>query len=158
VTARVRTLAEASALARVMRRLHGAAWPPFLRDDAVNALPLTPMREYARWRRSDGTPFDPWLRVHWRLGARILRITPRGNTVRARVGEWEQWTGLHFPSSGRYVVPGAFQPIRVDRRRDRVGYEEANVWMLHRVPAPPRRSPRRPARHPDRRARRPEDA
>jgi GNAT superfamily N-acetyltransferase len=119
--------------------------------------PLTPMREYVRWRRPDGTPFDPWLRVHWRLGARILRITPRGNTVRARVGEWEAWTGLRFPASGRYVVPGAFEPIRVDRGRDRVDYEEANVWMLHRVAAAPRRTPGRATRPSHRRARLSED-
>jgi hypothetical protein len=73
--------------------------------------------------------------VHFKLGARILGIAPRSNTVRASVGEWEAWTGLALPESGRYVVSGAFQPIRVDRRRDRVHYNEANVWMLHRVPA-----------------------
>jgi hypothetical protein len=96
--------------------------------------PLTPTREYAAWRRPDGAPFDPWLRVHWRLGARVLAITSRGNRVHVRIGEWEEWTGLRFPASGRYVVPGASQPIRVDRWRDRVHYEEANVWMLHRLP------------------------
>lgn len=105
-----------------------------VRPASKGDYPLTPMSEYAGWRRPDGTPFDPWLRVHWRLGARTLRVTPRGNTVHARIGEWEEWTGLLFPASGRYVVPGAFQPIRVDRRCDRVHYEEANVWMLHRVP------------------------
>jgi hypothetical protein len=120
--------------------------------------PLTPMREYARWRRPDGTPFDPWLPVHWRLGARILRITPRGNTADARGAEWETWTGLRFPVSGRYVVPGAFQPIRVDRQRDRVDYEEANVWMLHRVPAARGRIPRGVPRPLRSRARSPEDA
>src|SRR5262245_44612401 len=103
-----------------------------VRPSLKGRYPLTPMREYARWRRPDGTPFDPWLRVHSRLGARLLRITPCGNTVRAHVGEWESWTSLRFPVSGRYVVPGGFQPIQVDRRRDRVDYEEVNVWMLHR--------------------------
>jgi hypothetical protein len=38
VTVRTRTLADTPALEGVMRRLHGAAWPRFLRDDAVNAL------------------------------------------------------------------------------------------------------------------------
>ena len=31
------------------------------------------------------------------------------------------------------VVPGAFQPIAVNRKRDRVRYDEAGVWLLHRV-------------------------
>src|SRR5262249_10794089 len=65
--------------------------------------PLTPMPHYARWTRADGAPFDPWLRVHWRLGARVARITPRGNTVEASVADWEERTGLQFPESGRYV-------------------------------------------------------
>ena len=35
--------------------------------------PLTPIQRYAGWTRPDGLPFDPWLRVHARLGGRILR-------------------------------------------------------------------------------------
>ena len=40
-----------------------------------------------------------------------------------------------MPESGRYVVPGAFQPIEVSRALDRVEYEEANVWTPHPVSA-----------------------
>lgn len=36
--------------------------------------PLTPIEQYAFWQRPDGTPFDPWLRTHWRMGARILKV------------------------------------------------------------------------------------
>jgi GNAT superfamily N-acetyltransferase len=104
-----------------------------VRPSFKGRYPLTPMAEYVRWRHPEGGPLDPWLRVHWRLGARVVRITPRGNTVRRPVDWWEAQTGLRFPSSGRYVVPGAFQPIRVDRARNRVRYDEANVWMRHRV-------------------------
>ena len=105
-----------------------------VRPSLKGRYPLTPMSRYARWTRDDGTPFDPWFRVHARLGARVLRITPRGNTVVASVKDWEERTGMAFPVSGRYIVPDAFQPIVVDRERDRVHYDEANVWMLHRVP------------------------
>ena len=104
-----------------------------VRPSHKGRYPLTPMDRYARWTRDDGAPFDPWLRVHWRLGARIVKIAPRANTVDASVAEWEERTGLHFPDSGRYIVPDAFQPIVVDREADRVRYEEANVWMLHPV-------------------------
>jgi hypothetical protein len=31
------------------------------------------------------------------------------------------------------MVPDAFPPIVVDRARERVRYEKANVWMLHLV-------------------------
>jgi len=30
-------------------------------------------------------------------------------------------------------VPGAFQPIKIDVRRNTGRYEEANVWMRHPV-------------------------
>ncbi|HXJ80202.1 MAG TPA: GNAT family N-acetyltransferase [Candidatus Methylomirabilis sp.] len=102
-----------------------------VRPSLKGHYPLTPMTRYAGWTRPDGTPFDPWLRVHRRLGARILKIVPRANTVRATVAEWEARSGLSFPESGRFIVPGAFQPIVVDRARDRVQYAEANVGMLH---------------------------
>lgn len=121
------------AMSRLARRHGFRALVAPVRPSWKGRYPLIPMAEYVRWTRADGSSFDPWLRVHQRLGAGILRITPRGNTVRATVTEWEQWTGLHFPESGRYVVPGAFQPIRVDRSRNRVAYQEANVWMLHRL-------------------------
>lgn len=106
-----------------------------VRPSLKGRYPLTPMTRYVTWKRPDGSPFDPWLRVHWRLGARILRITPRGNTVRATVAQWEDRTGWRFPASGRYVVPDAFRPILVDRERGVVRYEEENVWMLHPVGA-----------------------
>jgi len=122
---------------RAMARIAKAhALPAFVapvRPSMKSQYPLASMARYVRWRHASGGPFDPWLRVHWRLGARVLRIIPRGNTVRATVAQWEERTGLRLPESGRYVVPGAFQPIRVDRARDRVIYAEANVWMRHLV-------------------------
>ncbi len=104
-----------------------------VRPSHKGRYPLTPMARYAAWTRADGQRFDPWLRVHEQLGARFVRLTPRGNTVRATVAMWEERTGLKFPETGRYVVPGAFAPIVVDRATDRVRYDEANVWMLHPV-------------------------
>ena len=79
----------------------------------------------------DGSPFDPWLRDHWRLGARLARIAPRSMTYTGTVAEWEEWTGLRFPESGRYVIPGAIEPILIDRERGLGLYEEPNVWMVY---------------------------
>ena len=104
-----------------------------VRPTLKHRYPLTPMVDYIQWRRADRTPLDPWLRVHVRLGARILRVAPRSMVIEGRVREWEDWTGLQFPQSGRYVVPGALVPVTIDRRRDRGRYVEPNVWMLHPV-------------------------
>jgi hypothetical protein len=49
------------------------------------------------------------------------------------VAEWEEWTGMAFPESGDYVVPGALVPVQIDRERDEGRYVEPNVWMRHAV-------------------------
>jgi hypothetical protein len=121
------------AMASLARR-HGlrALLAP-VRPTHKHRYPLAPMARYVGWRRPDGAPVDPWLRVHWRLGARVLGVAARSMVVAGRVGEWERWTGMRFPDSGRYIVPGALTPVTIDRRRDRGCYVEPNVWMLHRV-------------------------
>jgi hypothetical protein len=64
-------------------------------------------------------------------GRGLSRVVIRA--MQGRVREWERWTRMRFPASGRYVVPGALVPIAIDRRRDRGRYVEPNVWMLHPV-------------------------
>jgi GNAT superfamily N-acetyltransferase len=93
--------------------------------------PLAPMERYVEWRRADGALLDPWLRTHEALGAKILRVAPRSMRIAAPVAEWEEWTGMVFPESGPYVVPGALVPVEIDRERDEGLYEEPNVWMVH---------------------------
>jgi GNAT superfamily N-acetyltransferase len=95
--------------------------------------PLAPIERYMRWTRADGLPFDPWIRVHHRLGAELLRVARRALDIRGSVAEWEEWTGMAFPESGDYVVPGALVPVQIDRERDEGRYVEPNVWMRHAV-------------------------
>lgn len=72
-----------------------------------------------------------WLRTHWRLGAAIVRVIPRAMVIAGTVAEWEDWTAMRFPDSGDHLVPGALQPVRIDRERDEGRYEDPNVWMKH---------------------------
>lgn len=106
-----------------------------VRPTMKDRYPLTPMELYARWERDDGLPFDPWLRVHRRLGARFLEVAPESMVIEGTVSEWEEWTGMRFPESGPYVVQGALQPVVMDLERDRGVYKEPNVWMRHSVTA-----------------------
>ena len=53
--------------------------------------------------------------------------------VRGSVADWESWTGMAFPESGRYVVPQATQPVVIDRERDEGVYFDQNVWMVHAI-------------------------
>jgi hypothetical protein len=104
-----------------------------VRPSLKSRYPLTPMEQYITWTNNDGLPFDPWLRVHARVGARILTVASASMTICGRVGDWERWTGMALPASGQYIVPDALVPLRVDRERDEAEYVEPNVWMLHHV-------------------------
>jgi hypothetical protein len=91
------------------------------------------MERYVEWKRPDGALFDPWLRVHWRLGAQPLCIAPNTLTVEGTIEEWEGWTKMAFPESGLYVVAGALQPVNIDCEQDKGRYEDPNYWMKHSV-------------------------
>lgn len=106
-----------------------------VRPNQKHAYPLIPIERYMRWTRPDGLPFDAWLRVHARLGARIAKAAPRSMRIAASVADWEARTGLTFPASGEYIVPLALVPLRVNRARDRAVYIEPNVWMVHTLAA-----------------------
>lgn len=95
--------------------------------------PLTPMERYAQWQRPDGSPFDPWVRVHWRMGGRILKVAPESPVITGTVAQWEEWTGISLPESGSYIIPGAPEPLVVDRERDRGRLAEPNLWMVHPI-------------------------
>jgi GNAT superfamily N-acetyltransferase len=97
------------------------------------AYPLAPMERYVRWTNEDGLPLDPWIRVHARLGAEILAVAPRTLVIVGTVADWERWTEMRFPDSGSYVVPGALQPVVIDRAADEGRYEDPNVWMRHPI-------------------------
>jgi GNAT superfamily N-acetyltransferase len=102
-----------------------------VRPTLKDRYPLTPIERYLSWRRRDGTHFDPWLRTHERLGARIVKVAAESVRVSGTVAEWEEWTEMPLPESGSYVVPGALVPIEIDRERDEGSYTEPNVWMVH---------------------------
>ena len=57
-------------MAAVARRHRLAPLVAPVRPSWKDRYPLIPIERYASWRREDGLPFDPWLRVHARLGAR----------------------------------------------------------------------------------------
>jgi GNAT superfamily N-acetyltransferase len=93
--------------------------------------PLIPMERYVRWTRADALPFDPWIRLHARLGAEQLEVCPASMRVEGTCEEWEAWAGMPFPADGRYVVPGALVPVEFAGGRG--VYVEPNVWMRHPV-------------------------
>jgi len=102
-----------------------------VRPSQKSSYPLTSIDDYIKWTNDKGLPFDAWLRVHVRAGAKIIKPCHEAMTIRGTRAEWEKWTGLVFPQSGKYVVPGALLPITMDIEKDEGIYIEPNVWMQH---------------------------
>jgi GNAT superfamily N-acetyltransferase len=100
-----------------------------VRPSRKDRYPLIPIEVYATWRRADGLLFDPWLRQHERLGARVIGIAREAMRIEGSRAEWEDWTGMAFPDDGDYVVPGALVPVEL--RGGHGVYVEPNVWMEH---------------------------
>ncbi|MDP8969354.1 MAG: N-acetyltransferase [Actinomycetota bacterium] len=104
-----------------------------LRPSWKERYPLTPIERYVAWTRGDGLPFDPWIRVHHRLGADLLRPAPQSLRITGTVAQWEQWTGMRFPESRDYVFPRGLAPLTVEVEADQGRYWEPNVWMRHPI-------------------------
>jgi GNAT superfamily N-acetyltransferase len=102
-----------------------------VRPTLKSRYPLIPIERYMAWRREDGTHFDPWIRVHERLGAEIIAPAAESMTIDGTVAEWEEWTEMQFPDDGDHIVPGMLAPLSI---RDGSGrHVEPNVWLRHRL-------------------------
>ena len=102
-----------------------------VRPTQKSQYPLLSIDDYIQWTNAEGLPFDAWLRVHARLGAKIIKPCHEAMTILGTRAEWEEWTGLKFPQSGKYYIPGALNPMEMDIENDRGIYVEPNVWMVH---------------------------
>jgi len=124
--------------ARMLNEMRAAAGRAGLREliapvrpTLKAAYPLIPIEEYMTWRRPDGTHFDPWIRVHERIGGEVFAPSPESMLLEAPVSDWEEWMEMRFPADGMYVVRGMLGPLEV---RDGVGrHVEPNVWLRHRL-------------------------
>ena len=104
-----------------------------VRPNLKDRYPLVPIERYAAWRRADGSLLDPWLRVHERLGATVLKPEPESLRITGTISDWESWTEMAFPDSGSYPFPGGLAPVTIDREAGLGSYWEPNVWMQHDV-------------------------
>jgi GNAT superfamily N-acetyltransferase len=109
---------------------YGSLFGP-VRPSHKSLEPTVPIADYVARRRPDGLPADPWLRVHERLGAHIVKIAPTSMTISGTLTQWRDWTGLPFDVSGDVTVPGALVPVHASVEHDHAVYVEPNVWMQH---------------------------
>lgn len=104
-----------------------------IRPSEKHKYPLISLDDYITWKAERGLPFDAWLRVHVRAGARIIKVCHESKIIRGSPAEWEKWTGMKFPQSGQYAIPYALNPIEMNIERDEGIYIEPNVWIVHEV-------------------------
>jgi GNAT superfamily N-acetyltransferase len=104
-----------------------------VRPTQKSNYPLISIDNYIKWTNDEGLPFDAWLRVHARLGAKIIKPCHEAMTIPGTRLEWEDWTGLKLPQSGNYYIPGALNPMEMDIENDQGIYIEPNVWMVHEI-------------------------
>lgn len=104
-----------------------------VRPSLKGMYPLIPMEEYMTWGREDGTPFDPWIRTHIKMGAQVIKVAEKSMVIPASLKEWEEWTGMRLPSSGRYIINEGLVPLEVDITADKGVYVEPNVWLRHHI-------------------------
>ena len=102
-----------------------------IRPSEKHRYPLTSLDDYITWKTEEGLPFDPWLRVHVRAGARIIKVCHESKAIRGTRAEWEGWTNMQFPQNGLYIIEGALNPIEINLEQDEGIYLEPNVWIVH---------------------------
>jgi hypothetical protein len=100
-----------------------------VRPTKKSLYPFIPIDKYIGWKNDENFHYDPWLKTHLSLGARIVKICDRSACVIAPIEQWEQWTGLRFPSDGAYLVEGALTPVEIDHSKNLGTYIEPNVWV-----------------------------
>ncbi len=104
-----------------------------VRPSQKSKYPLISIDDYIKWTNDEGLPSDAWLRVHVRMGARIIKPCHQAMIIRGTRAEWEEWTGMKFPQSGAYFIPGALNPMEMNIEQDMGVYIEPNVWLVHEV-------------------------
>jgi len=104
-----------------------------VRPTLKHQYPLIPLPEYADWKRDDGLPFDPWLRVHKKLGGEKFKISNKFMKITGTVQEWEEWSGLRIPDEGKYIVPGALNPVEIDYENNLGIYYDPCVWIKYKI-------------------------
>ncbi len=93
--------------------------------------PEMPILDYMVWNNNDGEPRDPWLRIHTRLGAKMIKPCMNSVVTTATLDQWKAWTGVEFTKSGFQVVPEGLVPVDVRMEDNLAHYVEPNVWMVY---------------------------
>jgi len=95
--------------------------------------PLIPMYEYISWKSKDGKLFDPWIRTHCKTGAEIISVAERSMVIPATIQQWEEWTNMRFPATGKYIINEGLVPLDINLDTNTGVYIEPNMWLKHQL-------------------------
>jgi GNAT superfamily N-acetyltransferase len=101
-----------------------------IRPTLKHKYPLIDMENYIKWTK-DGRVFDPWIRAHIDCGAKIIKVCRKSMTYTGTVKEWEEWSGLEIIDSGKYIVEGIVNPVKIDIEEDCGVYYDENIWIYY---------------------------
>ncbi|MCD6578385.1 hypothetical protein J7L48_02820, partial [bacterium] len=65
--------------------------------------PTIAFENFINWKKND-LPFDPWLRVHIKLGGKMLKVVNSSMVIKGTVSDWERWTSMYFGETNKYIV------------------------------------------------------
>lgn len=108
-----------------------------VRPSGKTQHPEMPIEDYIELRRDDGQRADNWLRIHERIGGRIIALSPTSMAITAPLDTWRTWTGEAFTTTGLTTVTGGIAPVFVHADLDYAAYIEPNVWVRHQLTDPP---------------------
>lgn len=104
-----------------------------VRPSGKTEFPEMPIKDYVERRRDDGQRADNWLRIHERIGGRIIALSHTSMTISAPLETWRTWTTKPFTTTGLTTVDGGIAPVFVNAELDYAVYIEPNVWVGHRL-------------------------
>jgi len=111
--------------------LHSLVIP--VRPTQKQNFPTLSMEKYIQKNRDDGSLFDPWLRIHKKMGGEIISICQKAMKITGSISDWEKWTEMCFDESGDFIIPGALDTVNIDFEKDEGKYIEPNVWVMHKL-------------------------
>lgn len=120
--------------------LHSLIIPLRLPQRYLREYAEMPFEEFAALRRDDGEYQDHWLRLHTRLGARVLTTCRTSHQHAMHLEDFHQQLDAEpIRRSGTHLarLGGDWVQVYVDLEREFVLMDQGCVWVEHPVGPPP---------------------
>jgi GNAT superfamily N-acetyltransferase len=110
-----------------------------VRPTCKERFPYMPMETYLEKRHEDGKMYDPWLRLHFDIGAQLIKICHRAVTIQLPLEDWHKYGAAPSPNDpDKLIVPGGLVPVKILPEQNAGVYEEPNVLLLHEYQSTPK--------------------